>query len=74
MGQAAEKRIRQYYQGHLPPMTAVPHSVPICDFFFGYDVTKEAEDVLEHGKKVDTLAQTLKEVTKVVESEVSVSP
>lgn len=70
MGQAAEKRIRQYYQGHLPPMTAVPHSVPICDFFFGYDVTKEAEQVLDEGKQIESLSETLKEVTNVIESEV----
>lgn len=53
MGQKAEARIRQYYQGPLPPMTAVPHSVPICDFFFAYDVAKEAEQILENSKTVE---------------------
>jgi salicylate hydroxylase len=53
MAQAAERRIRKYYQGPLPPTTSVPHSVPICDFFFAYDVVEEAERILEAGRVVE---------------------
>lgn len=60
MGQKAEARIRQYYQGPLPPMTAMPHSPPICDFFFGYDVTKEAEQLLESEQRVDEVTSEIK--------------
>jgi salicylate hydroxylase len=41
-----EVEIRKYYDGPLPPSNSVPHSPAICDFFFGYDVTAEAEKVL----------------------------
>ncbi|OAP64337.1 hypothetical protein AYL99_00309 [Fonsecaea erecta] len=37
-----EAEIRKYYSGPLPPTGAMPHSPPICQFFFGYDVRKEA--------------------------------
>lgn len=76
MGKKAEARIRKYYQGPLPPMTAVPHSVPICDFFFGYDVTKDAEEMLTLGssKQVGDLAEVLKEVVSISQAEVPPSP
>lgn len=41
-----EAAIREHYAGELPPMNSMPHSPPICNFFFGYDVVKEAEKVL----------------------------
>ncbi len=74
MGKKAEARIRQHYQGPLPPMTAVPHSVPICDFFFGYDVTKEAEGVLAATDSMDQLAAGVKSAVNIVEAEVPESP
>jgi hypothetical protein len=37
-----EAEIRKYYSGPLPPTGSMPHSPPICQFFFGYDVRKEA--------------------------------
>ena len=74
MGKKAEARIRQHYQGPLPPMTSVPHSVPICDFFFGYDVTKEAEEVLTVAERIDELASQVKAAVTIVEVEVPESP
>ncbi|KAK5069539.1 hypothetical protein LTS08_007577 [Lithohypha guttulata] len=78
MGQAAEKKIRQYYQGPLPPMTSVPHSVPICNFFFAYDVTWEAEQALELANKMLELKivgqkniEEGKSAAKVSEAEIS---
>jgi hypothetical protein len=44
---AQEAEIRKYYSGPLPPTGAMPHSPPICQFFFGYDVRKEALEYLE---------------------------
>jgi len=46
-----EQEIRKYYDGPLPPKEAAPHSGPICEFFFGYDVRKEAERVLGEDEK-----------------------
>jgi salicylate hydroxylase len=37
-----EDEIRKYYSGPLPATGAMPHSPPICQFFFSYDVRKEA--------------------------------
>jgi len=74
MGKKAEARIRKYYQGPLPPMTAVPHSVPICDFFFGYDVTKEAEALLAASERIEQLADEVKSTVNVAETEVPESP
>ncbi|KAL2432866.1 hypothetical protein ABEF95_005255 [Exophiala dermatitidis] len=37
-----EAEIRKHYSGPLPPTGSMPHSPPICQFFFGYDVRKEA--------------------------------
>lgn len=37
-----EAMIRQYYSGPLPATGSMPHSPAICQFFFGYDVRKEA--------------------------------
>jgi len=45
--EAKVTEIRKYYQGPLPPKDAFPHSEPICQFFFGYDVRKEAEQALK---------------------------
>jgi len=41
-----EAEIRKYYSGPLPTTGAMPHSPPICQFFFGYDVRKEATQYL----------------------------
>ncbi|EXJ83539.1 hypothetical protein A1O1_07162 [Capronia coronata CBS 617.96] len=41
-----EAEIRKHYSGPLPPTGSMPHSPPICDFFFGYDVRREAVDFL----------------------------
>jgi salicylate hydroxylase len=45
-----EAEIRKYYSGPLPPTGSMPHSPPICQFFFGYDVRKEALQALEEAK------------------------
>lgn len=81
MAQKAEARIRQYYQGPLPDMKSVPHSKPICDFFFAYDVIKEAQQVLEVAQRMEEVAinyksQAQKAVVHVVEvkSESSAAP
>ena len=37
-----EAAIRQHYSGPLPATGSMPHSPPICQFFFAYDVRKEA--------------------------------
>lgn len=74
MGKKAEARIRRYYQGPLPPMTAVPHSVPICDFFFSYDVTREAEAVLAAAERIEQLVAEVKATVNIVEGEVPESP
>lgn len=76
MGQLAEARIRKHYQGPLPPMTSMPHSPPICDFFFGYDVTKEAEAIIEAEKRVNEVTTGIKTADVTVnETEVAtVSP
>jgi salicylate hydroxylase len=41
-----EAEIRKYYSGPLPPKDSFPHSKPICDFFFAYDVRKDAAALL----------------------------
>lgn len=53
-----EALIRQYYDGPLPPTGSVPHSPGICQFFFGYDVRKEAQQFLE-ANPLTTLSSTL---------------
>ena len=53
-----EAVIRQYYDGPLPPTGSVPHSPGICDFFFGYDVRKEAQQFLQENP-LTTLSSTL---------------
>lgn len=50
--------IRQYYDGPLPPTGSVPHSPGICQFFFGYDVRKEAQKFLDDNP-LSTLSSTL---------------
>ncbi len=49
-----EAEIRKYYSGPLPPTGSMPHSPPICQFFFGYDVRKEAANFIAEidGNKV----------------------
>jgi salicylate hydroxylase len=42
-----EALIRQYYDGPLPPTGSAPHSPGICQFFFGYDVRKEAIEFMQ---------------------------
>ena len=52
-GPAQDKKveeIRKYYHGPLPPKDAFPHSEPICQFFFGYDVRAEAEKALKEAE------------------------
>ncbi len=44
---AQQAEIRKYYAGPLPPAGAMPHSPGICQFFFAYDVRKEAARFLE---------------------------
>ena len=46
-----EAEIRKYYSGPLPPPGAMPHSPPICQFFFGYDVRKEGMKFLAEADK-----------------------
>jgi salicylate hydroxylase len=53
-----EAVIRQYYDGPLPPTGSVPHSDGICQFFFGYDVRKEAQKFLQENP-LSTLSSTL---------------
>ena len=43
-----EAEIRKYYDGPLPPAGSMPHSPPICQFFFGYDVRKEAVQFMQN--------------------------
>ncbi|KIX07860.1 uncharacterized protein Z518_02514 [Rhinocladiella mackenziei CBS 650.93] len=49
-----EAEIRKYYSGPLPPTGAMPHSPPICEFFFAYDVRKEAMKFLDEANGVKT--------------------
>lgn len=49
-----EAEIRKYYSGPLPATGAMPHSPPICQFFFGYDVEKEGLAFLESLKQQET--------------------
>lgn len=54
-GPAQDKKveeIRKYYQGPLPPKDAFPHSEPICQFFFAYDVRAEAEKALKEAEVI----------------------
>ncbi|KAK5397951.1 hypothetical protein LTR07_003262 [Exophiala xenobiotica] len=53
---AQEAEIRKYYAGPLPPTGAMPHSPPICQFFFGYDVRKKALEYLEAEAEADKTA------------------
>lgn len=48
---AQQVEIRKYYSGPLPPTGAMPHSPPICQFFFGYDVRKEGVKFLDEVKE-----------------------
>lgn len=73
MAKQAEARIRQYYPEPLPlpPPGAVPHSQPICDFFFGYNVAKEAEHLLKVVNRIEQIAVAFKsEKPKVDVSEI----
>jgi 2-polyprenyl-6-methoxyphenol hydroxylase-like FAD-dependent oxidoreductase len=52
-GPAQDKKVEEihkYYQGPLPPKDAFPHSEPICQFFFAYDVRAEAEKALKEAE------------------------
>jgi len=62
-----EESIRQYYDGPLPPLGSMPHSPGICEFFFGYDVRKEATKFLEENP-LTTLSSTLSAVPVPVTS------
>lgn len=46
-----EATIRKYYSGPLPPTGSMPHSPPICQFFFNYDVVKEAEQFIKQADR-----------------------
>lgn len=48
-----EAEIRKYYAGPLPPTGSMPHSPPICQFFFGYDVRKEAKQYMQENPLSD---------------------
>ena len=48
LSQKQEALIRKYYAGPLPATGSMPHSPPICQFFFGYDVIKEAQQFMLH--------------------------
>lgn len=41
-----EKEIRKYYSGPLPPADSMPYSLPLRDFFFGYNVLEESANAL----------------------------
>ncbi|EHY56535.1 hypothetical protein ABEF92_005186 [Exophiala dermatitidis] len=64
-----ESEIRKHYSGPLPPTGSMPHSPPICQFFFGYDVRKEAMTFL----LTETLAST-ERAADVVQKSARVSP
>lgn len=68
-----EAEIRKYYSGPLPPTGSMPHSPPICQFFFGYDVRKEGAKFLSevNGEQKSVVAELPKAVP--VQGEVSVS-
>ncbi|KIW19271.1 hypothetical protein PV08_03565 [Exophiala spinifera] len=53
-----EAEIRKYYSGPLPATGAMPHSPPICQFFFNYDVQKEGLAFLESLKQQGATAGT----------------
>lgn len=61
-----EAEIRKYYAGPLPPTGSMPHSPPICQFFFAYDVRKEALQALEEAK--DSLRQRATSIATVMAS------
>lgn len=71
--------IRKHYDGPLPPSNSVPHSPAICDFFFGYDVTAEAEKLLAShhlnalGQEVSQLSVSGQQQQKK-EADVTVAP
>lgn len=71
MAKKAEARIRQFYPEPLPlpPPGAVPHSQPICDFFFGYDVAKEAAHVLGIVQRMEEIAVAYRAEKPVVNIE-----
>lgn len=62
-----EVEIRKHYSGPLPPAGAMPHSPAICEFFFGYDVRKEAVSFLDE-------ANDSKKETAGTESQAAKSP
>lgn len=61
-----EAEIRKYYSGPLPPTGSMPHSPPICQFFFGYDVRKDALQSLAESK--DALRQRATSIATVMAS------
>lgn len=40
------QEVKKYYRGPIPGPTAKTFSPEFCDFFFSYDVQKEAAEVL----------------------------
>ena len=60
MSQKQEALIRQYYPGPLPATGSMPHSPSICQFFFGYDVRKEARQfMLDHAPRLPAVSPSM---------------
>ena len=60
MSQKQEALIRQYYSGPLPATGSMPHSPSICQFFFGYDVRKEAQQfMLDHAQRLSMVSPSM---------------
>jgi hypothetical protein len=59
-----EAEIRKYYSGPLPPPGAMPHSPGICQFFFAYDVRKEAIKFLENAQTAAAQTQLATQAEK----------
>ncbi|KAJ9645596.1 hypothetical protein H2204_001177 [Knufia peltigerae] len=62
-----EAEIRKYYSGPLPATGAMPHSPPICQFFFGYDVEKEGKAFIESLEHQETTGPEVAGEEEVVE-------
>lgn len=72
-----EAEIRKYYSGPLPPTGSMPHSPPICQFFFGYDVRKECMKFIadiDSNKPVSTFVPTPVAAAPVVVASPAPSP
>ncbi|EXJ87242.1 hypothetical protein A1O3_04201 [Capronia epimyces CBS 606.96] len=63
-----EAEIRQHYSGPLPPTGSMPHSPAICEFFFGYDVRRQAIEFLNEAKASEEAAAAVDTPTVSVET------